>query len=73
MKTVEQLLSLSKNPFYKFTDDEMAVLDDFLSKKRAKDLENNQKKNSQPSESSTPVIVRNIVRKTIPRPEESGL
>lgn len=73
MKTVEQLLSLSKNPFYKFTDDEMAVLDDFLSKKRAKDLENNQKKNSQPSESDTPVIVRNIVRKTIPIPKESGL
>lgn len=72
MKTIEQLLDLSKNPFYKFTNDEKAVLDDFLEKKQAKDLKRQQKKTSQDSEKSTDVRVRNIVEKTIPGVEESG-
>lgn len=65
MKTVEQLLALSKNPYYKFTNDEKAVLDDFLSQRREKASKNNQKKNSPNSESNTPVRVRNVVDKTI--------
>lgn len=66
MKTIEQLLELSKNPYYKFQNDEKAVLDDFLSKKQEKASKNNQKKNSKNSEENTPVRVRNIVEKTIP-------
>lgn len=66
MKAIEQLLELSKNPYYKFTQDEQAVLDDFLSKKRAKDSQNTQNPNSNPSDKSTDVRVRNIIPKTIP-------
>ena len=73
MKTVEQLLELTKNPYYKFTNDEKAVLDDFLAKKREKGLKSNQNKNSKSLDESTPVRVRNIVEKTIPQPNESGL
>ncbi len=65
MKTIEQLLELSKNPWYKFTQDEQMVLDDFLSKKRAKDLANKQNPNSNTSDKSTDVRVRNIVPKVI--------
>jgi hypothetical protein len=65
MKTIEQLLQLSKNPYYTFTNDEKAVLDDFLLAQREKDLLNSQKQNLQPSDSNTPVRVRNIVPKTI--------
>lgn len=72
MKTIEQLLDLSKNPYYKFTQDEKAVLDDFLLKKREKDSQNKQKTNSETSENDTPVRVRNVVEKTIPGVEESG-
>lgn len=71
MKTVEQLLALSKNPYYKFTNDEKAVLDDFLSKKRADSSTSSQKKKENSSESNTPVRVRNIVEKTIPHPREA--
>jgi len=73
MKTIEQLLELSKNPFYKFTNDEKAVLDDFLAKKREKSSPNSQKKNSNKSDKNTPVRVRNIVEKTIPQPEEAEI
>lgn len=66
MKTIEQLLLLSKNPFYKFTPDEQVVLDDFLSKKREKDLKNKPSQNSKSSDKSSAVRVRNIVPKTIP-------
>lgn len=65
MKTVEQLLHLTKNPYYKMTSDEKAVLDDFLSKKRADHSTNTLKKKEQNSEKNTPVRVRNIVEKTI--------
>ena len=66
MKSIEQLLELSKNPYYKFTNDEKVVLDDFLLKKQEKALKSKQKKNSKSSEKNTPVRVRNIVEKTIP-------
>ena len=66
MKTIEQLLELSKNPYYKFTNDEKAVLDDFLSKKKGRDWLTSRKKSSPTSDSNTPVRVRNIVEKTIP-------
>lgn len=65
MKTIEQLLELSKNPYYKFTNDEKAVLDDFLSKKRADHTTSSTKTKDSDSENSTPVRVRNIVDKTI--------
>lgn len=71
MKTIEQLLELSKNPYYVFTADEKQVLDDFLAKKRAKDSTNSQKPNSPNSDSSTPVRVRNIVPKTVPGLEDA--
>lgn len=71
MKTVEQLLALSKNPYYKFTNDEKAVLDDFLSKKRADHSTSSTKAKENSSDSSTPVRVRNIVTKTVDRVEDA--
>lgn len=61
MKTIQQLLDLSKNPFYKFTADEQAVLDDFLSKQRDTTLKKSQKRRSEESSAKTRVSVRNIV------------
>jgi hypothetical protein len=72
MKTIEQLLELSKNPYYTFTNNERAVLDDFLEKKQARDSKNLQEKNSTNLEDNTPVRVRNIVQKTIPEAKDSG-
>ena len=72
MKTVQQLLELTKNPYYKMTNDEKAVLDDFLAKKRGEHTTSSQKKKEQTSENDTPVRVRNIVEKTVPSVEESG-
>jgi hypothetical protein len=66
MKTIEQLLELSNNPHYKFLPEEQAVLDDFLSKKREKDSQNKHNPNSNISDKSTDVRVRNIVPKVIP-------
>ena len=66
MKSIEQLLELSKNPYYKFTNDEKVVLDDFLLKKQEKASKSSHKKSSKNSEKNTPVRVRNIVEKTIP-------
>lgn len=66
MKTIEQLLELSQNPYYKFTDDERVILDDFLSTKKGRDWLTSRKKNSQLSDKNTPVRVRNIVEKTVP-------
>ena len=71
MKTIEQLLELSKNPYYKFTPDEQQVLDDFLVKRRAKPSKNSQNQNSKNSEESTLVTVRNIVPKTVDRVEDA--
>lgn len=71
MKTIEQLLELSKNPFYTFTNDEKAVLDDFLSKKQAKASKNSPKQNSTNSGSNTPVRVRNVVPKMVDDVEDA--
>lgn len=71
MKTIEQLLELAKNPYYKFTSDEQAVLDDFLEKKRAKDSQKSQEQSSNESSEKTPVIVRNIVPKVNTYPPEA--
>jgi hypothetical protein len=70
MKTIEQLLELSKNPYYKFSPAEEVILNDFLEKKSAKSSTSSVKKSSEHSEKDTPVRVRNIVQKTIPRVEE---
>ena len=72
MKTIEQLLFLSKNPYYKLTEDEKQVLEDFLSKKQESESKSSRKKNSKQLEKPTNVRVRNIVEKadTYP-PEES--
>lgn len=72
MKTIQQLIFLSKNPYYTLRDEEKAVLDDFLEKKRAKEEKNSQPKSSKKSTRTTNVRVRNIVDKTIPQVEESG-
>jgi len=70
MKEIAQLLELSKNPYYKFTNDERAVLDDFLLKQQVLPSKKSQKKNSKESSEKTPVRVRNIVHKTIPEPQD---
>ena len=72
MKTIEQLLDLTKNPYYKFTDAEQAVLDDFLSQKQDTDSQKSHSTSSVKSLRETPVRVRNIVEKTVPEVEESG-
>jgi len=63
MKTIEQLLFLSKNPHYQLTNDEKAVLDDFLLMKQEKESKRLQRKSSRSLEKNTPVRVRNIVTK----------
>ena len=64
MKTIDQLLKLSQNPFYKLLPEEQEVLDNFLLKKQEKGSENSQKENSEKLSESTPVTVRNVVEKT---------
>lgn len=71
MKTIEQLLELSKNPYYKFTNDEKAVLDDFLLRKQEKASRNSQRRKLKQSEKNTPVRVRNIVPKVVPNVENA--
>lgn len=61
MKTIEQLLELSKNPFYTFLPDEKRVLDDFLSKNQDTDSETSQTTSSQKSSKTTRVTARNVV------------
>lgn len=70
MKTIEQLLFLSKNPYYKLRPEEQQVLDDFLLKEQDESSKNSRKKSSKRLEKPTNVRVRNVVDKTIPRPEE---
>ncbi len=71
MKTIEQLLELSKNPYYSFTNDEKAVLDDFLAMKRGKASTNSPNQNSTNLDDNTPVRVRNVVPKTVDRVEDA--
>lgn len=70
MKTIQQLLQLSKNPYYKFTRDEQAVLDDFLLNSREPESEKSPKKSSKGSSKKTRAIVRNVVKKTDTYPPE---
>lgn len=87
MKTIEQLLALSKNPYYHFSPEEEKKLNDFLSKKKAKGSKKSAGSYSKNSDKDTPVTadedderqssgdsvkVRNLVPKTIPGVKESG-
>ena len=71
MKSVEQLLQLSKNPHYTMTKEEQQVLNDFLSKKRDQAGKNSQKTSGKNLENDTNVRVRNVVPKTVDRVEDA--
>jgi len=71
LKTIEQLLALSKNPYYTFTQEERVVLDDFLLKKSAKDSEKLPRGSLPNSGDDTRVHVRNVIPKTIPHVREA--
>ena len=71
MKTIQQLLELSRNPYYSFTDDERTVLNDFLLKQPVDDSKTYQKTSSTKLSKKTNVIVRNIVKKTETYPPEA--
>lgn len=71
MKTIEQLLELTKNPYYKFTQAEQAVLDDFLAKQQDTDSQKSHSTSSTKPSKQTNVRVRNIVEKTIPQPQDA--
>lgn len=70
MKTIQQLLELSKNPYYTFTPDEKRVLDDFLFSRRDSILKKSPKTTSKKLSDKTPVTVRNIVQKVDTYPPE---
>ena len=70
MKTIEQLLFLSKNPYYKLRPEEQEVLDDFLLKKQDEESQTSQKKSSKKLSANTNVRVKNVVQKTNTEPEE---
>jgi hypothetical protein len=61
MKTIEQLLELSKNPYYVFTKEERKELDAFLSQNSGQ--AKSQKTSSNSSEQNTPATVhtKNVV------------
>lgn len=69
MKTIDQLLKLSQNPYYKMSEDEKEVLEHFLSKEKAK--HKSQEKGSESSPKKR-VTVRNVVKKAPTGLEESG-
>lgn len=71
MKTIQQLLELSKNPHYKFMPDEQRVLDAFLARQRDSRLPQSQDQNSNESSQRTPVTVRNVVEKVDTFPPDS--
>lgn len=71
MKTIQQLLELAKNPYYKFTLNEQVVLDDFLSQRRASHLKKSQETSSSESSGKTRVTVRNVVKKVHTYPPEA--
>lgn len=72
MKTIEQLLELSKNPYYQLSLDERKVLDDFLEKQRAMYSTKSHSTFSTKSSKTTPVTVRNIVPKVDTYPPEAS-
>lgn len=61
MKTIEQLLQLTKNPYYVLSKEEQALLDDFLSKQSGRGKQVNP--SSKNLEYNTPAIVhaKNVV------------
>lgn len=63
MKTVEQLIELSKNPYYQFSPAEQKLLNDFLAKNS--DTQTQAKKNGKDSEKNIPATVlnKNVVAK----------
>lgn len=63
MKTIEQLLDLTKNPYYRFLPEEQRRLDSFLAKKRGKHSPQSDEQNSNELSPNTRVTVRNIVEK----------
>lgn len=63
MKTIEQLLKLSNNPYFKMSDEEKEVLEDFLSKQKGEEGQTSQQKNTSESSKKTRVTVRNVVQK----------
>lgn len=71
MKTIAQLLELSKNPFYKFTPLEREVLDDFLLQRLDTPSTRSQKRSSKGSTAKTHAIVRNIVKRVDTDPIEA--
>lgn len=68
MKSISQLLDLSKNPYYVFTSEERAALDAFLSKNS--EQKPSAKDSSTNSEKNIPAIVRN---NNIVRPEKGDI
>ena len=70
MKTIEQLLFLSKNPYYKLRPEEQQVLDDFLLKRQDEESQTSQKKSSKKLSANTNVRVKNVVQKTNTESEE---
>lgn len=63
-KTIEQILFLSKNKYYKLSASEEARLNDFLSEKKASASKKSRTKSSRKSSDGTPVRVKNVVKKT---------
>lgn len=65
MKSIEQLLELSRNEHYTLSDEEQQRLDTFLSRKS--ELKKQQKTSSTDSEKNIPatVINKNIVQKDV--------
>lgn len=64
MKSIEQLVELSTNPYYEFSPEEQKRLNDFLFKKS--DTQAPAKKNGKNSEKNIPATVLN---KNVVRPE----
>ena len=84
VKSPELLLKLSKNPFYKLTNDEKKILDDFLSQKSEKDTTSSPKKKSRKRAKTTPataegtldnapMVTKNPVPKVTGEIEEEAL
>ena len=71
MKTLEQLLQLSKNPYYKFTPEEKRVLEDFFLNGSDVDSTKHQNNKSNKQSKKTRVIVRNVVKKADTYPPEA--
>ncbi len=72
MKTIQQLLELSKNPYYVFTKEERMVLDSFLSQRQDTTIKVSPLNDLKKSSKKTPVTVRNIVEKVDTYPPEAS-